>query len=176
MATPTVHLGRRAVPWWYGLLAAFLTLPPLLGACCWGLWYSAANTVTVWEIPADFRGYAVLEWENPACPDLPRRGLMRVVPIDAAGYACTANRPGDVPGSISTVLVWPDGRREELRSQDYTYDGLQAYFGFTAYPGDGSHRYDAQFIGTASEYRAIAATPRPAICATPGRIASACVR
>lgn len=176
MTTPMVHLGRRVIPWWYCLVAAFVTIPPILGACCWGLWYSAANTVTVWEIPADFRGYAVLEWENPACPDLPSRGLMRIVPIDATGYACTANRPGDIPGDTIVVLVWPDGRREQLRSQDYRYDGVQAYFGFAHYDERDINRYDAEFIGTASEFRAIAATPRPAICATPGRIASGCVR
>ncbi len=141
-----------------------------------GVWYSVANTITVWEIPAAFRGWAVLEWENPACPDLPHRGLTRVVAVDATGYACTANQPEAVPSGSRTFLIWPDGRREELRFGYYTYDGLQASSSFSAYSGDGSHRYEVTFIGTASEFdESNSALVRPA-CASPGRIKNECLR
>jgi hypothetical protein len=172
MATQVVHNGNRVFPRWHRLLTAFGTALLLLGTCCWGAWYGLANNAVFWEVPADYRGWAVLEWDNPACPALPRRGLSRIVTVDATGYVCTVHGPDDVPSGGRVFLIYADGRREELRSQDYAYDGVQAYFGFTHYPGDGSHRYSATFIGTANGF---STEPRPAKCATPARIKNACI-
>jgi hypothetical protein len=172
MATQMVKVGQRTTSWWYCLLAASIAAPLLLGACCWGLWYRAANTITIWEIPADYRGWVVLEWENPECPKLPSRGLSRIIPVDATGYACTSNRPEDVPSGYRTFFVYPDGHREELRAQDYNYKGVQPYFGFTRGGVDGSQRYDASYIGTGSGFDA---EPHPVKCATPVRTIRACL-
>ena len=135
-----------------------------------------ALTLTSWEIPEDFRGWAVLEWENPACPPLPRRGLKRVVPIDASGHACTSDRPQDVPSGEEVVLVGPDGRRTGLPYQDFGYDGLQAYYGGTGGSNDYPRPWGHYFIGTAQERIGInPALVRP-VCATPGPIKNECLR
>ena len=156
-------------------MAVCLSIPLLLGACCGSIWYVAANNITAWEIPADFRGWAVIEWENPSCPELPRRGLTRVITIDALGRACTSNTPEDVPSLSRNYLVWPDGQRDELRAQDYAYSGVQSYFGFISYPGDGSNRYSARFIGTASEFATSnSALVRPN-CTNQGSIRNECI-
>jgi hypothetical protein len=153
----------------------FAVLTLVIVISCRLLWYTTAESVTLWEIPYDFRGWAVLEWENPHCAPLPSRGLKRIVVIDATGNACTSDRQEDVPSATEMWLVWPHGQHQELKEQDFGYAGLQAYYGGTASGDNILHPFSHQFIGTEAErVGANYAVVRPR-CGTPGPIRNQCI-
>ena len=60
-----------------------------------------------WELPARYRGWAVLDYEQRQCPPLVRSGLYVVIRFDANGRACTSD---------SQLRGWRYHRYEYVRS------------------------------------------------------------
>lgn len=62
-----------------------------------------------WELPPGYRGWVVVRYEDPSCPELGRDGIYWVVVIPPTGHACTA--------SASTGRVWRYYRYEYVHAK-----------------------------------------------------------
>jgi hypothetical protein len=101
-----------------------------------------------WELPVGYRGWAVLFYDKPQCPLLPRSGLYVVIRFDGNGRACTSesqlrgwryHRYEHVPHDGSHVAHQPITSRG---------DGRLIWGNAYAYP---ENAYEF-FIGTHQEY------------------------
>src|SRR6266508_4920336 len=72
------------------------------------------------EIPAGYRGYLVVQYSDPACPPLERRGEHQVVRIGDDGRACTSE-PYELQEGVARdrmFYVYADGQLIELDLED----------------------------------------------------------
>jgi hypothetical protein len=72
------------------------------------------------ELPAGYRGYLVVQFSDPSCPPLERRGEYEVIRFGEDGRACTSARYEDQEGVARDRMfyVYPDGQLIELSYQD----------------------------------------------------------
>lgn len=82
-----------------------------------------ARTPNWIEIPAGYRGYLVVQFSEPSCPALERRGEYQVIRFGDDGRACTSELYEDQEGVAvdHTYYVYPDGRLIELGRQDASF-------------------------------------------------------
>jgi hypothetical protein len=76
-----------------------------------------------YEIPAGYRGWVLVRYDEPTCPPLESRGLYLVIQIDASGMGCTSS---DRPGGVRYVryeYVADDGTRTPLPSTGWGQGG-----------------------------------------------------
>ena len=78
-----------------------------------------------WEIPAGYRGWMVIRYEDISCPPLQVRGIYFVIPVTSSGHGCTAS---------SIPLGWryhryeyvhPDGRRTRAEVHPISYNPIK---------------------------------------------------
>ena len=72
------------------------------------------------EIPADYRGYLVVQFNDPSCETFPVRDGYEVIEIDVMGRGCTSqdiDRYDDVWGKVRFFVVYADGQRVEIISR-----------------------------------------------------------
>ena len=95
------------------------------------------------ELPAGYRGWALVEYQRPHCPELSVQGIRLIVSYDATGRACTSS-PRPLGWRYRTfVYVEPGGARhatpeEMLHSYSHSI-------------GDNT---DTFFVGTSAEFAA----------------------
>jgi len=90
----------------------------LIGTSC------SRTRVPNWlEIPDGYRGYVVVEFSNPSCPSLERRGDYEVIRFGEDGRACASNRYEDQVGVAKDRYFYrhPDGRLTELTNPDVNF-------------------------------------------------------
>jgi hypothetical protein len=75
------------------------------------------------EIPNGYRGYLVVEFSNPSCPLLERRGEYEVIRFGEDGRACASDRYEDQEGIATDRFFYfhPDGHLTELTYQDVNF-------------------------------------------------------
>ena len=75
------------------------------------------------EIPAGYRGYLVVQFEDASCPPLERRGDYEVIRFGDDGRACTSNRYSDQEGVAKDrwFYFYSDGHLEELTYNDVNF-------------------------------------------------------
>jgi len=72
-----VHRAFRPV------LVTLAVLTSLFVAC---LAYGQTSwPILLWEIPGDYVGWVVAQWDTPECGPLEFRGFALIVPVDASG-------------------------------------------------------------------------------------------
>jgi hypothetical protein len=78
------------------------------------------------EIPAGYRGYVVVEFSNPSCPALERRGEFEVIRFADDGRACASNRYEEQEGVATDRYFYshPDGRLTELTYQNVKFGSM----------------------------------------------------
>jgi hypothetical protein len=121
-------------------------------------------------IPAGFRGWVLVEYENPACPPLRTEGLWLAVPVRPTGYGCTSS-PSQFRAEhfVAYDYVSPDGRRVPIRA---TFkgggDGIWDEFYYDKGQNVSGRPLEGFFVGSEQEYdRGLAAEPRPWIFVPP---------
>jgi hypothetical protein len=79
--------------------------------------FGSENQEVVYEFSPHFKGWVLIQYEDPACNPLPSGTGSIHVPIPESGCACTSDAlpPGLRPRRFERVH--PDGRREVLPSQ-----------------------------------------------------------
>ena len=88
------------------ILVVFVILPALGGGLGRPLRY---------ELPAGYRGWVVIQYEDPACPPLQSKGIYLVIPIPPSGRACTSS-PIPLGWRYTRYeYVSPDGTRRAIR-------------------------------------------------------------
>jgi hypothetical protein len=110
--------GKRASGRWAGrgraLRVALLSLAvplALAGACCGLLAATSLGRTEVYEIPAGYRGWLVVRYEDRACAPFRTAGTRRYIRFDAAGRACTSEQNSRRWRRVEFVYVSPDGGR-----------------------------------------------------------------
>jgi hypothetical protein len=95
----------------------------------------------LWEVPAGYRGWASIRYEDPACPPLSTRGLFLVLSAIPDGHGCTSSRPPrPVWRYFRLEYVYPDGTRSRGKLSTGHFDDLDKKLGFF-------------FVGTEEELR-----------------------
>ena len=72
------------------------------------------NEEVVYEFPPHFKGWVLIQWEDPACPALPSEPGSIQIPIPESGCACTSDA---LPLGLRPrrfERVHPDGTKEAL--------------------------------------------------------------
>jgi hypothetical protein len=143
-----------------GAVGAFLALPLALVGLL--LLQSALAPAVRWEMPAGFRGWVTVRYEDPTCPALRREAGMLVVPVNTLGCGCTSEPIPD-RWRPSYVYVHPDGKIIEIRSTGWGGGG-EVWGGFTS-PRQASHQFPELgfYVGTENEFKqgAFGPPPRP---------------
>lgn len=122
--------GSRRLAWAIGM-AVIIALGVILGLVVLGIAMDTGRPIR-WEIPAGYRGWVVVLYENPACPALRAEGFYaQVVPIDANGCGCTSSSSPTGWRSHRYEYVEPDDRRVQIRQSGWGGNG-EIWAGYTA--------------------------------------------
>lgn len=125
----------------------------------WAVIVAATAIVTMsgrpilYEIPADYRGWLVIEYANRACAPLPSRGIMQVAAFPASGHLCTSS-PQPLPDSFrqSVYQYGAAGSRKRLAACDRDDDDV-CIGRLPPFARKGYHQH-ALFVGTVLDFRA----------------------
>ena len=115
----------------------------------------AGNEEEVYEFSPHFKGWVLIQWEDPACPALPSKSGSIQIPIPESGCACTSDAPplGFRPNRFERVH--PDGIREILPSGSHD-DSSEIWSQITGMGPSRSVRKkflrEALFVGSKKEY------------------------
>jgi len=126
------------------LVGSGLVLLPLVACLLLAVPTGFVSRPERWDLPADYRGWVVLRYEDPSCPPLRADGLNRVIPFDAAGRACTSGRMAR--GWIYTEhqYVAPGGARTAVPEGEWGRPGVQVWAEITS----SDYTEEAAFVGT----------------------------
>lgn len=80
-----------------------------------------------YEIPAEYKGWIVVQFENPACPALRSQGVFHVVSVPSSGWVCTSDHHPDRWTYYRFEYVDPNSRRKTLRWNDHGRPGTQVW-------------------------------------------------
>src|SRR5712664_2071562 len=92
----------------------------------WGVQHIFGRPIR-YEFPAEFKGWATVQFEDPACPPLRRLGIFLVVSVPVSGRACTSTHRPNGWIYYRFEYVYPDGKREALRWNDHGRPGTQVW-------------------------------------------------
>lgn len=87
------------------ILLVLVILPALGGGLGWPLRY---------ELAAGYRGWVVIQYEDPACPPLQSKGIYLVIPIPPSGHACTSSPMPKGWRYTRYEYMSPDGTRRAI--------------------------------------------------------------
>jgi hypothetical protein len=125
---------------WVKLISAGLVVVLAIAA------FQFAHRSLIFELPNGYRGWVTLQFEEPSCPPLQKRGLSLVIPVSTIGRACT-----------SSPNPWGEWRRWH-----FVYvnpDETQMSGGLNGLVSDESHGISDDrkrfwfFVGAIEEYR-----------------------
>ena len=74
-----------------------------------------------WELPPDYKGWLVVQYEDPSCPALSVGGPYLVVRVPPTGRVCTSSPLPEGWRHHRYEYVHPDGRRTEASSPWSSY-------------------------------------------------------
>jgi hypothetical protein len=80
-----------------------------------------------YEIPGEYKGWMVVQFENPACPPLRSQGAFHVVSVPSSGRVCTSDHHPDRWIYHKFEYVYSDGTRKSLRWNDHGNPGTQVW-------------------------------------------------
>jgi hypothetical protein len=108
---------------------------------------------TVYEVPARYRGWIEIDYENAACKPLPVESAKRIVRVGANGRACTSSRYEE--GWAADEFYFVGSSRTPIR---VTASGGGGFVWGESYAtvGDAHHpsrRYARFFVGSEDEYK-----------------------
>ena len=121
--------------------------------------FGGGNQEVVYEFPPHFKGWVLIQYEDPGCTALPSGTGSIQVSIPESGCACTSDALPLGFGSIRFERVHPDGTREVIPSRVHD-DGSEIWSRGT---GKGSYRLgsvpqpflrETFFLGSKKEYQA----------------------
>jgi hypothetical protein len=92
---------------------------------------------TRYELPPGYRGWVVVQFDDPNCPAMRSKGIYQVISISASGRGCTSNRPPKGWSYNPVVYVNADGSRKKVEAH------------FTSNSADG--KWSHFFVGTQAE-------------------------
>jgi hypothetical protein len=134
-----------------------------LGVLLLAYWGGTARPV-VYRIPAGFSGWALIEYDNPACPPLRADGLWLVVPIRPTGYGCTSSH-SEFPAYhlVRYEYVDMEGRRTPIPSTiGGGGGGIWSSFAYGAAQNVSRRPVEGFFVGSEQQWRRnVDAEPRP---------------
>jgi len=102
-----------------------------------------------YEIPADYRGWVIIQEESPRCPRLGVDGGTLVFTVNENGCGCTSDTTPGGWSNWSYVAVARDGTRTELPLTGWGGGGL-IWAGFNGYAADRTS-HSGFFVGTEDE-------------------------
>jgi hypothetical protein len=123
--------------------AAIVAAGALVLAAC------PSRTAVEYRLPADYRGWVTVEYAAAACPPLQQREGRIIVPIDAAGRACTSSSFEDGEAADSFFYV-RGGAKVPLPANAVI---VHHNFYRCTEPGRPERRYEQFFVGTRGEPR-----------------------
>jgi len=91
----------------------------LLSVIVWAVATGNLGRPILWQFTPGYRGWVVVEYENPACPPLVTEGVYLVIRVPASGRACTSS-PIPVGWRYGRYeYVFEDGRRRVIPSSGW---------------------------------------------------------
>lgn len=73
----------------------------------------------LWRFPQDYRGWVIMEFENPRCQPLARDRLYMVIPIAASGRGCTSTQFLEGWRYTQYRYIDSQGRETKLRADGW---------------------------------------------------------
>lgn len=168
---------RDVVIWWLPCVAVNVGLYSLIGLVSWWIWrgFNLRRKLTVsagllgcvllgvlafllgwwgqpvlWELPVGYRGWVVVQYEDSACPPLPRRGIYKVIAVDPAGRLCTSSPMPTGFRYLRFEYVNPSGTKQVMLSGWYGFLDVRTPQVSTAGVVEGVKR-QVLFVGTDEE-------------------------
>ena len=80
-----------------------------------------------YEIPAEYKGWILVQYGNPTCAPLRSQGVFRSVLVPLPGRVCTSDHHPDRWTLYKFEYVSPDGTRKSLPWNDHGRLGTQAW-------------------------------------------------
>ena len=115
------------------------------------------NKAMLYLIPGGYKGWIVVQFEDPTCPPLPREGTFLVVMVSPTGRACTSNsRPAGID-YVQFDYIYGDSRRVRLAASSSS--GGDALVRLLAYQPD--EKWEIEFVGTKDEFMQAGTPPYP---------------
>jgi len=134
----------------FGILLVTIILV-VLGAALTG----QAGQPILYEIAGSYKGWVVIQYADPGCPQLGTKGIYLIIPISGSGQACTSTPMPQGYRYERYEYVNPDGRRTEIRSWGWNpkrqiWGGFASRFINTP-PGELGFIQASFFVGTRAE-------------------------
>jgi len=131
---------------------AFLMLLFLVGC-------TQDRTPCVYEIPAGYRGWVLIEYERADCPPLVRQGGKLYISVPASGYLCTSTALES--GSARDEYFFVGASRDPIPQTARGRGGMIWAGGTGQFQRSGQtpRTYEFFFVGTESDLQT--APPRP---------------
>lgn len=123
-------------------LAAGFGFAILLG---WGV-HQVFGRPMRYQFPPGFKGWIVLKYEDPSCPQLLRQGVFYVVNVPASGRVCTSTSHDHRWIYYQFEYAYPDGRRESLPLRSGSDPPGKVQVWLVAYLSD--YRWEEDFVGS----------------------------
>ena len=108
-----------------------------------------------WRFPQGYRGWVVVNFQNPSCPALVKDGLYWVIPVSASGRGCTSAPFPEGWRLNRYEYVDSLGRQTRLRADGWKTDSMVWPF---AVNREKNEWY--LFVGTEPEFRRSGKQPR----------------
>jgi hypothetical protein len=110
------------------------------------VWRQHLGLPVSYELPAKFRGWVVVQTENPSCAPSERNGLFLVVRVNALGNACTSAKTPYGWHYERFIYVGADGAKAQIPSSSWDKNSLIWAESFAP-----TTKKEAFFVGTEDE-------------------------
>lgn len=100
----------------------------------------------VWRFPQGYRGWVVVQYQNPACPPLAKEGMYLVISISASGYGCTSTPTLEGYRYTRYEYFDPNSQRTRIRADGWNTNSL-----IWPVSIDPKKRKEFLFVGTQEE-------------------------
>jgi len=106
-----------------------------------------------YKLPADYRGWVVVEYANPACPPLTSRGIDQVIEFPPSGRLCTSS-PQPLPDTWRRAMYAYASARAWKRLFPCDLAGADlCVVRISGVPREAGYPQRSIFLGTSSEFR-----------------------
>jgi hypothetical protein len=110
-----------------------------------------------YQFPSGFKGWVVIKYEDPSCPQLLEQGVFYVVRVPESGRVCTSTGHDNRWIYYQFEYVYPNGKRESLPLRSGSDPPGRVQVWLVTYLSN--YRWEEDFVGSKEDARTKWGTP-----------------